>query len=47
MSATATTSSSTREELEAVALESKPVIDIDEFVPKKDIDDERYLNNPY
>jgi DNA end-binding protein Ku len=34
------------EELEAVALESKRVIDIDEFVPKKEID-ELYLNNPY
>ena len=34
------------EELEAVALESQRVIDIDEFVPKSDID-ELYLNNPY
>jgi DNA end-binding protein Ku len=34
------------EELEAVAVESKRVIDIDEFVPKKEID-ELYLNNPY
>src|SRR5215468_4019783 len=34
------------EELEAVAIESKRVIDIDEFVPKKEIDD-LYLNNPY
>jgi DNA end-binding protein Ku len=34
------------EELEAIALESKRVIDIDEFVPKADID-ELYLNNPY
>jgi DNA end-binding protein Ku len=34
------------EELEAVAIESKRVIDIDEFVPKDDID-ELYLNNPY
>ena len=34
------------EELEAVAIESKRVIEIDEFVPKKDID-ELYLNNPY
>lgn len=34
------------EELEAVALESKRVIEIDQFVPKKDID-ELYLNNPY
>src|SRR3954464_7507273 len=34
------------EELEAVALESKRVIEIDEFVPKVDID-ELYLNNPY
>jgi DNA end-binding protein Ku len=34
------------EELEAVAIESKRVIEIDEFVPKADID-ELYLNNPY
>jgi DNA end-binding protein Ku len=34
------------EELDAIALESKRVIDIDEFVPKLDID-ELYLNNPY
>src|SRR5712671_1356352 len=34
------------DELEAVAIESKRVIDIDEFVPKKEID-ELYLNNPY
>jgi len=34
------------EELEAIALESKRVIDIDQFVPKADID-ELYLNNPY
>ena len=34
------------EELEAVALESKRVIEIDEFVPKADID-ELYLNSPY
>ena len=34
------------EELNAVAIESKRVIDIDEFVPKKEID-ELYLNNPY
>src|SRR5262249_33346668 len=34
------------EELEAVAIESKRVIDIDEFVPKKEID-ELYVNNPY
>ena len=34
------------EELEAVAIESKRVIDIDEFVPKNEID-ELYLNNPY
>jgi DNA end-binding protein Ku len=34
------------EELEAIALESKRVIEIDEFVPKADID-ELYLNNPY
>src|SRR5256885_8089722 len=34
------------EEFDAVALESKRVIEIDEFVPKADID-ELYLNNPY
>src|SRR3954447_14017491 len=34
------------EELEAVALESQRVVDIDEFVPKSSID-ELYLNNPY
>src|SRR5207253_10969502 len=34
------------EELDAIAIESKRVIDIDEFVPKNDID-EPYLNNPY
>jgi DNA end-binding protein Ku len=34
------------EELEAIAIESKRVIDIDEFVPKKEID-EIYLNSPY
>src|SRR2546428_13315772 len=34
------------EELEAIAIESKRVIEIDEFVPKKEID-ELYLNNPY
>src|SRR5438477_6400768 len=34
------------EELEAVAIESKRVIEIDEFVPKKEID-ELYLNSPY
>ena len=34
------------DELEAVAIESKRVIDIDEFVPKDEID-ELYLNNPY
>jgi DNA end-binding protein Ku len=34
------------EELEAVAIESKRVIDIDEFVPKDEID-ELYLSNPY
>src|SRR3979409_2089848 len=34
------------EELEAVALESKRVIEIDEFVPKVDID-ELYLHTPY
>jgi DNA end-binding protein Ku len=36
----------TPEELDAVAIESKRVIDIDEFVPAKEID-ELYLNNPY
>ena len=36
----------TPEELEAVAIESKRIIDIDEFVPKDEID-ELYLNNPY
>jgi len=34
------------EELEAVAIESKRVIDIDEFVPRGEIDD-LYFNNPY
>ncbi len=34
------------EELEAVAIESKHVIDIDEFVPKSEID-ELYLRDPY
>jgi DNA end-binding protein Ku len=34
------------EELEAIALESKRTIEIDEFVPKQQID-ELYLNNPY
>jgi DNA end-binding protein Ku len=34
------------DELDAVALDSKRVIEIDEFVPKKEID-ELYLNNPY
>jgi len=34
------------EELESVAIESKRIIDIDEFVPKADID-ELYLNSPY
>jgi DNA end-binding protein Ku len=34
------------EELEAVAIESKRTIDIDEFVPKEEID-QLYLNNPY
>src|SRR6202035_1194393 len=34
------------EELEAVAIESKRTIDIEEFVPKGEID-ELYLNNPY
>jgi DNA end-binding protein Ku len=34
------------EELEAVAVESKRTIEIDEFVPKAEID-ELYLNNPY
>jgi DNA end-binding protein Ku len=34
------------EELDAVALESKRVIDIEQFVPKKDID-ELYMRDPY
>ena len=34
------------EELEAIAIESKRTIEIDEFVPKSEID-ELYLNNPY
>jgi DNA end-binding protein Ku len=34
------------EELEAIAIESKRTIDIDQFVPKKEID-ELYLNSPY
>jgi DNA end-binding protein Ku len=34
------------EELEAIAIESKRVIDIDEFVPREEID-ELYLNAPY
>jgi DNA end-binding protein Ku len=34
------------EELDAIALESKRVIEIEEFVPKVDID-ELYFNNPY
>jgi DNA end-binding protein Ku len=34
------------EELEAIAIESKRTIEIDEFVPKNEID-ELYLNNPY
>ena len=34
------------EELEAVEIESKRVIEIDQFVPKDDID-ELYINNPY
>lgn len=34
------------EELEAIALESKRIIDIDEFVPRDEIDD-LYFNNPY
>jgi len=34
------------EELEAVAIESKRTIEIDEFVPKKDID-ELYMRDPY
>jgi len=36
----------TPQELEEVALESKRVIEIDQFVPKADIDD-LYMNNPY
>jgi DNA end-binding protein Ku len=34
------------EELEAIAIESKRTIEIDEFVPRKEID-ELYQNNPY
>jgi len=34
------------EELEAVAIDSKRIIDIDEFVPKREID-ELYLRDPY
>jgi DNA end-binding protein Ku len=34
------------EELEAIAIESKRTIEIDEFVPKKEVD-ELYLNTPY
>jgi DNA end-binding protein Ku len=34
------------DELEAVAIESKHVIDIDEFVPRREID-ELYLRDPY
>jgi DNA end-binding protein Ku len=34
------------EELEAIAIESKRTIEIDEFVPKQEID-ELYLNSPY
>lgn len=34
------------EELEAVAIESKHAIEIDEFVPREEID-ELYLSNPY
>ena len=34
------------EELEAVAIESKHTLEIEEFVPKKDID-ELYLHDPY
>src|SRR5499426_2226460 len=34
------------EELEAIAIESKRTIEIDEFVPKKEID-ELYLNSPF
>ncbi len=34
------------EELDAIALDSKRTIDIDEFVPKKDID-ELYMRDPY
>jgi len=34
------------DELEAVAIESKRTIEIDEFVPKKDID-ELYIRDPY
>ena len=36
----------TKDELEAAAAESTHTIDIDQFVPRKEIDD-LYLNNPY
>ncbi len=36
----------TREELEAVAIESKRTIEIEEFVPKTQID-ELYIRDPY
>ena len=36
----------TQEELEAAAIESTRMIDIEEFVPEKEID-ELYINNPY
>ena len=36
----------TQEELEAAAIESTRMIDIEEFVPEKEID-ELYVNNPY
>jgi DNA end-binding protein Ku len=35
-----------KEEIEAVAIESKRIIDIEQFVPKKEID-ELYINSPY
>jgi DNA end-binding protein Ku len=40
------TSRSSPKKLEAIAIESKRTIEIDEFVPKKEID-ELYLNSPY
>jgi DNA end-binding protein Ku len=46
MRATGLSSQIEPEELEAIAIESKRTIDIDEFVPRKKID-ELYFNSPY